>query len=116
MSTVHTEERIGEAWRMHRSGNNRGAIEIFKDVLKLTPNNVDALYGLGLSQRAEKDVDGAMKSFQSALELAKKALQAVDVTSDVDGHHGRNDLGTYEDDRFMMLQRMLSQRIEELQA
>jgi len=116
MSTMHTEERVGEAWQMHRSGNNRGAIEIFQDILKMTPRNLDALYGLGLAQRAEDHIDEAIKSFQAALDLARDALNAVNITSDVDGHHGRNDLDTYEDDRFMMLQRMISQRLEELQV
>ena len=114
MSTTHTDERIGEAWRLHRSGNNRASIEIFEDVLAKNPKHLDALYGVGLARRAEGENDGAVQAFQKALELAKEAFDAVDVTSVVDGHHGSNDLGTYDDDRYLMLQRMIGQRLKEL--
>lgn len=116
MATRGTEERIGEAWRLHRKGDNRGAIQMFNEILSKTPNNVDAHYGIGLAQRAEGDNAGAEKSFTRALELAQAALDAVKVTSVVDGHGGGNDLDTYEDDRFMMLSRMLQQRISELKS
>ena len=116
MSTMHSEERIGEAWRLHRSGNNSAAIDMFEDILARTPKNLDALYGLGLARRADGDTDGAIEAFRSARSLAKEALTAVDTASVVDGHHGSNDLDTYEDDRFLMLQRMINQRLDELDA
>ena len=116
MSTMHTEERIGEAWRLHRSGNNRAAIDIFQDILAKTPQNLDATYGLGLARRADGDKAGAIEAFKSASKLAEEALNAVDVTSGVDGHHGGNDLDTDDDDRFLMLQRMIQQRLAELGA
>jgi len=114
MSTMHTEERIGEAWRLHRSGNNQGAIEMFEDVLAKTPKNLDALYGLGLARRANGNNKGAIEAFHAALERAQEGLAAIDTASVVDGHHGTNDLDTYEDDRFLMLQRMINQRLAEL--
>ena len=113
MANMHTEERIGEAWKQHRMGNNDSAIDIFRDILSKRPGHLDALYGLGLAQRAKGDVDSAVESFNKAMQLAKEALNAVDKTSVVDGHSGTNDLDTYEDDRFLMLQRMISQRLEE---
>lgn len=116
MATRATEERIGEAWRLHRKGDNRGAIQLFNEILSKTPNNVDAHYGIGLAQRAEGDEEGAIASFQRALELAQAALDAVKVTSVVDGHGGGNDLDTYEDDRYLMLSRMINQRLTELGA
>lgn len=114
MSTMHTEERVGEAWKQHRMGNNENAIDIFRDILNKRPGHLDALYGLGLAQRANGDADGAVESFNKALQLAKEALTAIDKTSVIDGHSGSNDLDTYEDDRFLMLQKMISQRLEEL--
>jgi NAD(P)H-hydrate repair Nnr-like enzyme with NAD(P)H-hydrate epimerase domain len=113
---MHTEERIGEAWRLHRSGNNNASIKIFEEILDKTPNNIDALYGLGLARRAEGNNSGAIEAFKAAQTRAKEALDAIDVTSGVDGHHGANDLDTYEDDRFLMLQRMIAQRLEELES
>src|SRR5690606_16649524 len=115
-STMHTEERVGEAWKQHRMGNNDSAIDIFRDILNKRPGHLDALYGLGLAQRAKGDTDGAVESFNKAMQLAKEALSAVDKTSVIDGHSGSNDLDTYEDDRFLMLQSMIKQRLAELQS
>jgi len=114
MATMHTEERIGEAWRMHRNGDNVNAEKIFREILDKSPKHLDALYGLGLVRRAGGDTSGALEAFQSALQLAKDAFNAVDTTSVIDGNRGGNDLNTYEDDRFLMLQRMIQQRIDEL--
>lgn len=115
MSTpMHSEEKIGEAWRLHRNGDNKTAIAMFAEILQKTPNNVDACYGLGLARRSSGDVAGAIEAFKMALKLANKALDAVNTESQVSGHHGSNDLATYDDDRYMMLNRMLKQRLAEL--
>jgi len=114
MATMHTEERIGEAWRQHRMGNNDAAIDTFREVLTKHPGHLDALYGIGLALRANGKDDDARESFNKALELAKEALSAVNKTSAIEGHSGNNDLDTYEDDRYLMLQFMISQRLEEL--
>ncbi len=114
MSKLHSSERIGEAWRMHRDGNNDQAINIFKEIIQTAPDNVDAHYGLGLSYKAMGDMASAADEFQKALDLSEKALSAVQTTSGVEGHHGTNDLDTSEDDRFMMLTRMLKQRLEDV--
>lgn len=114
MSTLHSSERIGEAWRMHREGNNDKAISIFQEIIKNAPENVDAYYGLGLAYKATKDMASAADAFQKALDLAQVAFNAVKTTSQAEGHHGQNDLDTNEDDRFMMLTRMLKQRLEDV--
>ncbi|MGJ3239948.1 MAG: tetratricopeptide repeat protein [Anaerolineae bacterium] len=116
MATTPTEERIGEAWKQHRMGNNVDAIDIFKDILSKRPDHLDALYGLGLAQRAHGSNDDAVASFNKALQLTNDALQAVEKTSNVEGQRVANDLDSYEDDRFLMLQHMISQRLEELSA
>ena len=113
MANMHTEERIGEAWRLHRSGDNEGSLNIFKDILAKTPRDVDALYGLGLALRGAGDAMGAKEAFQKALEIAEATLKAVDDTSSAEGHHGSNNLETIADDRYLMLTRMLQQRIAE---
>lgn len=114
MSTMHTEERIGEAWRMHRNGDLNSAREIFDDIISRKPESLDAYYGLGLVQRAAGETDAAVTSFQRAYALAKQGFSAVRLTSSVEGHTGGNDLDTYEDDRYMMLIRMIGQRLTEL--
>jgi hypothetical protein len=75
---------------------------------------MDALYGLGLALRADGDNAGAKEAFESALDIAQNALKAEDEVSAAEGHHGISNLETYEDDRLLMLQRMLHQRIEEV--
>lgn len=114
MATLHSSERIGEAWRLHRDGSNDKAISIFKEIIQKTPDNVDAHYGLGLAQKASGDKASAADAFQKALNLAEAALNAVKTASNVEGHHGTNDLDTNEDDRYMMLSRMLKQRLEDV--
>ena len=114
MATLHSSERIGEAWRSHREGNNDQAITIFKEILQKTPENVDAHYGLGLAHKASNDMASAADSFQKALDLAENAVNAVKTTSGAEGHHGANDLDTSEDDRFMMLSNMLKQRLADV--
>lgn len=116
MSTMHTEERIGEAWRLHRVGDNPAAIDIFKDILSKAPKLVDAHYGLGLALRADGKNDEAVKSFQEALTLAQGTLNAVDTAAESEGHRGTNNLDSYEDDRYLMLVRMIEQRLSELGA
>lgn len=114
MSTLHSSERIGEAWRMHRDGNNDQAITVFKEIIQTAPENVDAHYGLGLCYKSSGDNASAADAFQKAYGLATKALEAARTTSGADGHHGGNDLDSTEDDRYMMLSRMLKQRLEDV--
>ena len=116
MSTLHSTERIGEAWRLHRNADNEGAIQIFQEIISTSPENVDAYYGLGLAYKASGNIAAATAAFRQALDYAQQANQAIQITSKAEGHHGTNDLDTSEDDRFMMLSRMLSQRLEELGA
>lgn len=116
MATVHhVEERIGEAWKQHRMNNNSAAIEIFEDILSSHPKDLDALYGLGLAQRANGEMGSAVVAFQKALDLAQEGLDAIDSTSMLDGHvGGTNNLDTDLDDRFLMLTNMIKQRLAEL--
>lgn len=114
MSTLHSSERIGEAWRLHRDGNNDQAITIFKEIIQNAPESVDAHYGLGLAYKATNDMASAADAFQKALDLAQSAYTAIQTASQADGHHGTNDLDTSEDDRFMMLSRMLKQRLHDV--
>lgn len=109
-----TEERIAEAWKIHRNGKHQQAIDMFKDILSKSPELIDAFYGMGLAQKALGDKNGATKSFQECLRLARKTLDAVNLESRVEGHHGSNNLNTYDDDRYMMLTRMVHQRLYEM--
>lgn len=114
MSTLPTTEKIGRAWRAHRDGNNPEAINLFEEVIGANPENVDAHYGLGLAHKADGDNSASLAAFQTALNFSQQALEAVRTASHIEGHQGDNDLDSNDDDRFMMLTRMLTQRIADL--
>ena len=116
MSTLATTERVGSAWRAHRDGNNSDAISQFDEIINISPENVDAHYGKGLALKADGDIFGAAEAFRAALGYAEAALDAVQTASSVEGHHGLNDLDTSDDDRYMMLTRMIQQRLDDLGA
>jgi tetratricopeptide (TPR) repeat protein len=100
-----SEQRIANAWKQHRLGSNDDAIQAFREVLNGNPGDLDALYGLGLAQRANGNIDESIETFNKALSISQ---EGIDVNS------GNNNLNTTEDDRFMMLHQMISQRLEEL--
>ncbi len=109
MSTEASDQRIGKAWRMHREGNNPGAIDMFQQAIQSDPESIDALYGLGLALKAAGDVSAAKDAFSSALEHLQES-SAAEAAALSQEHHSETNLG----DRYIMLNRMLSQRIEEL--
>ena len=114
MSSLPSAEKIGRAWRLHRDGDNAGALRLFEEVIAASPDSVDAHYGMGLAFKGSGDRAAAADSFRQALEISEQALAAVQVTSHAEGQHGANDLETNFDDRYMMLTRMLKQRIEDV--
>ena len=114
MSTLPSAEKIGRAWRLHREGDNQGAIRLFEEVIAASPDSVDAHYGMGLAFKSMGNMQSAADSFQRALSVTEQALSAVQLTSHAEGQHGANDLDTNIDDRYMMLTRMLNQRLEDV--
>lgn len=116
MSAMPSAEKIGQAWRLHRDGDSQGAIDMFNSIVAANPANVDAHYGLGLAHKALGDNEAAAAAFQLALDHTEQALKAVQTASHVEGHLGDNDLDSSVDDRYMMLTRMLNQRLEDVGA
>ncbi len=110
MATANIESRIGSAWHLCREGNNADAVKEFKAITDETTDNADAFYGLGLAQRAEGETDAAIESFQKALAIAKETHEAA--FSHTEGQVVV--METSEDARYMMLQRLISQRLVEL--
>ncbi len=110
MSTPNLAARIGQAWRFEREGKAEAAIAEFERILQDAPEDVDALYGMALAQRAAGHRDTAIQNFEKALRQVEAAIAARPRG---DGHHERN---TPEDDRNMMLARMIRQRLAELKA
>jgi len=106
MSTVGSQ--IGKAWGNLRQGNHDEALSTFETILKDAPKNVDAYYGLGLAQMKAGQESKAIETFQKALETAQELLQAIR------GQMGGTNIETIEDDRYMMLLRMIQQRLNEM--
>lgn len=110
MSQNSNDSLIGRAWGAHRANRNAEAIKDFEQVLKADRENVDGYYGLGLAQRASGQAAAAQASFEKALQLSQQKKAAIQ------GVKQENNVESYEDDRYMMLIRMISQRLEELKA
>ncbi len=91
-------QQLGRAWQLHRQGQNDDAIREFNGMLKLSTNNPDALYGLGLAQRSNHQLEVAQSTFQQCL-------------TELDGLVAANP----HEDRYQMLLKMAKQRIDELQ-
>lgn len=117
MAQSNVRQDIGNAWAAHRSGDQQAAIDGFDRALSRQPESVDAHYGKGLTLRKLERNDEALQCFQSALELAEEALSAARRVSETSGNlNSTNDLGSTDDDRYMMLVRMLKQRLTEMGA
>ncbi len=89
---------IGRAWAHLRQGNATDALHEFEEILKSAPSHVDALYGLGLTRAAQGQKETAHSTFQKCLEIVDKERAK--------GHN----------DRWEMLQRMISQRVKETKS
>ncbi len=90
-------EQLGKAWALHRKGQNADAITEFNALLNLSTNNIDALYGLGLAQRSNHQLEAAQATFERCLEQI-----------------GAAQTDRPREDRYLMLQRMARQRLDEL--
>ena len=116
MSSSNVSAQIGKAWGYHREGRNIDAIHEFETILASTPNEVDALYGLGLAQKADGQQEAAIKSFQKALALAKELVTSAPPTQEAPGPVDDTLAPRGHNDRYMMLVRMIKQRLGELKA
>jgi Flp pilus assembly protein TadD len=95
--TEIVKRQIGDAWRAHRQGQHETAVTSFRQVLAQDPNNVDALYGLGLVQKTIGDNAHARETFLG-LQVLLKELQA------------KEDVGA--PGRFFMLNNMVRQQLK----
>lgn len=107
---------VGQAWANLRSGQSDQAVSLFDGIIQNNPQNVDAYYGLGLAQKALGNKQRSIEAFQQAYDLAQDHL--AELRKEESQESGprlgvANNLKSVEDDRYMMLIRMLSQRLQE---
>jgi hypothetical protein len=105
---------VSHAWRLQREHQPQLAIPEYQKILQQDSDNIDALFGYGLAQRDNGDGEGAITSFQHCLELVDAAALARRPA--ITGEEEHRVANTPDDDRFMMLSRMLKQRISEIKA
>ena len=103
---------IAEAWVLLRRDRPDEAAAAFDSIVQKESENVDAHYGKGLALRAAGKSDAAVEVFQKTLQLSRKLL--ADVRSQYGVSDMASSLETTEDDRYMMLDRMICQRLAEL--
>jgi tetratricopeptide (TPR) repeat protein len=110
---------MSHAWNFLREGKPESAIPEFERILNDNHEDVDALYGLGLAQRKVGQYEASVKAFETAFQLVKLISdRQMSERREVYGDKlaTQNDPSKPEDDRNMMLLRMLSQRLAESKA
>ena len=118
MENEATRQDISNAWRLHREGDSDAAINGFQAILAGDSQNIDALFGIGLAYRASGQNDRAVESFhaaQSALEAWEKdRVDASKSGESEDGPLVLTDPIAGEGDYYIILSRMIRQRLAEL--
>jgi tetratricopeptide (TPR) repeat protein len=105
---------VSNAWRYQREHQASTAVTEFEKILKQDANNIDALYGYSLALRDSGNKESAITHFQQVLELVESAaLERRPTSTSEDEIRVPN---SAEDDRYMMLARMIKQRLSELKA
>ncbi|MCY3936238.1 MAG: tetratricopeptide repeat protein [Chloroflexi bacterium] len=113
-----TRQQISDAWRLHREGKSDDAIDGYQAILAGNAQNIDALYGVGLAYRSLGQTDRAVESFhaaQSALETwESERVGAMKAEEPETGLPSLSDPIAGEGDYYIILSRMIRQRLSEL--
>lgn len=80
MADSQFDSVAAEAWKAHREGRHDVAIQDFRAILEQDPTHMDALYGLGLAQKAVDDKLGAKVSFGKLRDLLQKIIDEGEST------------------------------------
>jgi hypothetical protein len=102
MSDNPVDKKIAEAWKAHRQGFQDKAIEEFRAILHQNPENFDALYGLGLAEKAAGHTDRAVEAFTHL----QTKLAGLGHEEDLSGRPGH----------FYMLTNMVRQQLKTLSS
>lgn len=86
---------MGRAWRSHSVGRDDTAIEEFRKLVAAAPDDIDALYGLGMALRSAGQGQEAREIFNKVLAL----LSEQEASTDDDAN------------RLQMLRRMTQQQL-----
>jgi len=103
---------IADAWVNLRTGQMELALAGFDGVLMADSENLDALYGKGMVLRATGQTDAAVSIFRKVLDVSQQRL--TELRAQHVGHETAIGFENPEEARFMMLGRMIRQRLAEL--
>ena len=107
-------DAVSKAWNYLREDRVNEAVNEFEKVAQQHPKDIDANYGLALSQKTAGKNEAAIRNFKNTLELVAESQKTYDATRTEDDL--TNNVKTPEDDRLQMLSRMIKQRIAELES
>ncbi|MBN1965448.1 MAG: tetratricopeptide repeat protein [Anaerolineae bacterium] len=95
MSTTRENSELGKAWHSHVAGRDDSAVGEFEKLVEQSPQDFDALYGLGLAYRGANQ-------YAKSIEIFKRLEEMLEGEKPAD-----------EDDfnRLEMLKRMVNQQI-----
>ena len=62
-------QKVDEAWKLYYAKDYYGAIKLFREAIKLNPNNAYAYYGRGTAYDELKQHERAIQDFNKAIEL-----------------------------------------------
>lgn len=97
------DKKIGLAWKSHRQGMQDQAILEFREILHQDPNHLDALYGLGLAQKASGKKDDAQETFEKLRQLLDDIMEEQEELP-ID----------QREERYVMISNMVRQQIDTL--
>ena len=99
---------ISTGWAAHRSGNNQEALRHFESALAVDNENIDAYYGIGLAQRDLGQLNEAKAAFEQSLQITRSKIEMSYPSNNT------NAVDVPDIDRYMMLIRMIGQRLSEI--
>ena len=103
-----TNTHISAGWAAHRSGDNQDALRHFEAALAVDNENIDAYYGIGLAKRDLGQLNEAKAAFEQSLLLTRNKIEMAQPMND------GNAVNIPDIDRYMMLIRMIGQRLAEV--
>lgn len=95
-----SDSPLGQAWHQHVEGQNQSAVDQFAKITQQSPEDMDALYGLGLAQRGAGQTAEALATFQRVQALVEAAVPESEEATN----------------RLEMLSRMVNQQIRFLEG
>ena len=95
-----SDSPLGQAWHQHAEGQNQNAVDQFAKITQQSPEDMDALYGLGLAQRGAGQTAEALATFQRVKALVEAAVPESEEATN----------------RLEMLSRMVNQQIQFLEG